>query len=445
MTEGATFPLLIRFASSLMLGSIFQHLYNLADMSIAGYTLGDHALAAISASSALITLINATAMGFNSGNSILVSQNFGAGNWEGARKAFAGVLKLCIGLIIIFTAVLYLTIGPLLKLVQTPEEIFTDAKAYIMTLILGLFCTMMYNMYAGVYRALGNSVVPLVFLIICACLNIGLDILFIVPLRMGVVGAGLATVVSQGLSVLMSAIHFHKNYPEMRLKKEDLRANPAMMRKMLPMGISVAFSNSLFAIGDIAIQGAVNSLGQEAIIAKAASQKIRSFAIVPSINMAHASATFTAQNYGAKKYERIPKGVYLSVLFNIAVNMITTAIAFAFGGSLIRLVTNTDSALVIANGQLMLRVVVPFIFTQTIVTAYRMALQSMEHKLAPIIGTGIELCTRFFCAFVLAPIWGFAGICWAEPLSWVVSGAVMFIWFNIAIKKLLKYNTNTTC
>lgn len=418
---------MLRFAIPIMLGSLFQNLYNLVDMSIAGYTLGDHALAAIAASHALVSLTNATSMGFNIGNTILISQAFGAGNMTGARKSFAGALELCLGLVIVFTTALALLTDPLLRLVRTPADLFVDARKYIIVIFLGLCASLIYNLYANVFRALGNSRVPLVFLIISSLLNIGLDLLFIVPLGMGVMGAALATVVSQAIAAICSGIYFYVNYPEMRVKREDFRNNAVLLKDMIPMGASVAFSNSLFAIGDMAVQGAVNALGSDAIIAQAAAQKIRSFAIIPSGGMANTCATFSAQNYGAGTYERITKGTYTAVLFNVAVNVVTTAIAYLFGGQLIRLVTNTENAQVIANGQLMLRIVVPFIFTQTIVMVYRMSIQGMKRKLIPIVGTGIELCTRFFCALVLAPMIGFLGICFAEPLSWVVSGAAMVI------------------
>ena len=436
MTTGKIFPVLLKFALPLMLGSLFQNLYHLADLSIAGYTLGDHALAAISATGALATLINATAMGFNMGNSIRIAQEFGAGNLKLARKAFAGVIELCIAMAVIFTALLLALITPLLKLVQTPDELFQDAKAYIVVIIIGLIASMMYNMFAGAFRALGNSLTPLIFLIISSLLNIGLDLLFIAVFGMGVVGAAVATVLSQAISAVASGIYLHANYPEMRLKKEDFRGNGSLIKDMIPMGLSVALSNSLFAIGDIAIQGAVNSLGSDIIISHASASRIKSFAIIPSINMANACSTFAAQNYGAGKYDRITRGLYSAVIFNVFVNIVTTAIAYLFGGELIALVTNTESAQVIANGSMMLRIVIPFMWTQTIITGYRMTLQSMGQKVTPVIGTGIELVCRFVCAFGLAPVFGFKGICFAEPASWVTSGALMVICYYVLLRKL---------
>lgn len=435
MTQGRILPVMLQFMIPFMLGQLFQHLYSLADMTIAGYTLGDQALAAISATTALITLINTTAMGFNTGNAIPMAQAFGSGNWESTRRSFAGMVELCVGLIVLFTTVLLAVIDPLLGLVQTPAHLMADAKGYVMVLIVGLCATMLYNLLAGAFRAIGNSRVPLIFLIFSSVLNVVLDLVFIIPLNMGVRGAALATVVAQGISAILSAVYLYQNYPQLRLRREDFRGNRALLGQMLPLGISAALTNSLFAIGDIAVQGALNTLGQNAIIAQAAARKITGFCIIPSIGVASTCATFAAQNYGAGQLKRIGQGLKVANLFSLCCNVVTYLLVFFLGGTIIRLVTNTSSPDVIRDGVMMLRIVVAFIFTQTIVMTFRMSVQSMSHKLVPLLGTGIELLTRCFCALVLTPAIGFLGICFAEPLSWVVSGAAMVICYIFIMRK----------
>lgn len=435
MTRGKILPLMLQFAIPVMLGHLFQNVYNLVDMTVAGYAIGDHAIAAVSASSALITLINATAMGFNSGNTILVSQAFGAKDLRQARRCFAGAAQLCVILAVLATAVLLLTVDPLLRLVKTPAELMGDAKSYLVIMVIGLVATMLYNLLAGVFRAVGNSKIPLAFLIISSLLNIVLDILFMVPLHMGVAGAAWATVLAQVISVLLSVAYLYVNYPWLRIRKEDFCHNGGLLKDMLPMGISLAVTNSLFAIGDIAVQGAINDLGSEAIIAQAAGNKIKSFCVTPSIGMANTCSAFAAQNYGAGKLDRISKGIKTGILFNIGCNVITYAVVFFFGDPIIRFITNTNSAQVVADGVLMLRIVCAFIFTQTIVMVYRMSLSSMSCKVIPIIGTGIELVLRCFSAWVLAPSLGFLGICFAEPLSWVISGAIMAVCYVYVLRQ----------
>lgn len=435
MTQGRILPLMLQFAIPVMLGHLFQNLYNLVDMTIAGYAIGDHAIAAISASHALIMLINATAMGFNTGNTILVSQAFGAKDLNQARRCFASAAELCVILAVLATAVLLLTIDPLLRLVKTPAELMADARSYLLIMVIGLLATMLYNLLAGVFRAVGNSKIPLVFLITSSLLNVVLDILFMVPLNMGVAGAAWATVLAQAISVVLSVVYLYVNYPWLRIRKEDFRRNGGLLKDMLPMGVSIAVSNSLFAIGDIAVQGAVNGLGSDAIIAQAAANKIKSFCITPSIGMANTCSAFAAQNYGAGKLDRISKGIKTGILFNVACNVVTYAIVFFFGAPLIRFITNTDSAQVVADGALMLRIVCAFIFTQTIVMVYRMSLSSMKCKVIPIVGTAVELVTRCFSAWVLVPSLGFLGICFAEPLSWVISGVAMVVCYVWVMRK----------
>lgn len=435
MTSGKVFPLMLRFAIPVMLGHLFQNVYNLVDMTVAGYAIGDHAIAAVSASSALITLINATSMGFNSGNTIQISQAFGAKDEGQARRCFAGAAQLCLVLAVLATAALLLAVEPLLRLVKTPDELMHDAKSYLMVMVIGLTATMLYNLLAGVFRAVGNSRIPLIFLIVSSLLNIGLDILFMVPLNMGVAGAAWATVLAQAISVVLSAVYLYVNYPWLRIRREDLRRNGGLLAEMLPMGVSLAVTNSLFAIGDIAVQGAVNQLGAQTIIAQAAGNKIKSFCVTPSIGMANTCSAFAAQNYGAGKLDRITRGIHTGVLFNIACNVVTYAVVFFFGGPIIRFITNTDSPQVIADGEMMLRIVCALIFVQTIVMVYRMSLSSMSCKVIPIVGTGIELGLRFFSAWVLAPMLGFLGVCFAEPLSWVVSGAVMMAAYFCVIRR----------
>ena len=435
MTDGAILPLMLKFAIPVMLGHLFQNMYNLVDMTIAGYAIGDHAIAAISASHALIMLINAIAMGFNTGNTILISQAFGAKDFNQARRCFAASAELCAILAVLAAGILSLMIDPLLQLVKTPDELMGDAKSYLLIMVVGLLATMVYNLLAGVFRAVGNSRVPLVSLIVSSVLNVGLDVLFMVPLKMGVAGAALATVLAQLISVVFSGVYLHANYPWLRIQKSDFRGNSTLLKDMLPMGISIAVSNSLFAVGDIAVQGAVNGLGSDAIISQAAANKIKSFCITPSIGMANTCAAFAAQNYGAGKLERISKGIETGIYFNIACNVVTYAAVFFFGAPLIRFITNTDSAQVVADGALMLKIVCAFIFAQTIVMVYRMSLSSMKRKVIPIVGTAVELVTRCFSAWVLVPLLGFLGICFAEPLSWVISGAVMMICYIWVVKK----------
>ena len=440
MTKGRILPVLLSFAVPMMIGSLFQDLYNLVDMTIAGYALGDSALAAISATGALTQFTNSMSRGFNIGNAIVVSNAFGAGDMEKTRRSFAAMAELCVFMALVATALLLIFVTPILRLISTPEDLLIDARIYIVTLLGGLICSMMYNLFECAYRSVGNSRTPLYFLILSSVLNVILDYLFMVPLHWGVFGAAFATVLSQAISVILSAVNFHRIYPELRIRREDLKKGREIIREMLPIGLSGSLTNSVFAIGAVAIQGAVNALGAETIIAKGASQKLAMFAYLPSVSIANTVATFAAQNYGAKKIRRISQGIHTAIFFSFLCNVVTFTVLAVFGGRLTQLITNTQSAVVIHQSQVMLWITVPFIFCQTAIMSYRMSIQGMRRKLIPIMGTFIELIIRTTFALVITPMIGYTAIAWAEPASWIISGLSMLIsYYAIARKEQQRF------
>lgn len=436
MTEGSILRALTAFAVPLMLGGLFQDLYSMADMTIAGYTLGDHAIAAISASAAIVNMMNYAARGYNMGNSILISNAFGEGNMEKTKKAMVAMTVLCLAYSVVFTAVFLVFIEALLNFVNTPSELYADAKLYAVIIIGGLTCTMFYNLFACAFRALGNSKVPLYFLIFCSVLNILLDLLCIAVLRMGVMGAAVATVFSQFISAVLSGIFFFRIFPEMKISREDFKGLRPGIADMFPVGISVAITNSIFAIGAVSIQGAINALGSDTIIAQSACSKIRMFATIPSVNIANAVATFAAQNYGAGKYKRITRGILTGIGMSAVINVFTYLTVFFFGGTVAQLITNTENGNVVFMASSMLRIEVLFIWAQTAVMSFRMSIQSLKRKVIPMLGTGIELVIRCVFAFVITPLIGFRAISYAEVASWLISGAVMAICCFMLIRGL---------
>ena len=436
MTAGPILAALVRFSVPMMIGGLFQDLYSMVDMTIAGYTLGDHAIAAISASAAILNMMNYSARGFNMGTSILVSNAFGEGDMEKTKKALIAMNVLSVIISVIFTTGFLVFLNPLLRMVNTPAELYDEAKLYALIIIVGLFFCMFYNVFACAFRALGNSKLPLYYLIFTSVLNIILDYVFIVWFRWGVAGAAWATIFSQLVSAVLSGISFFRLFPEMRFSLSEIKDVWSIIPDMFTVGISVAVTNSIYAIGAVAIQGAVNALGSETIIAQSAAQKVRMFATIPSGNIASACATFAAQNYGARNYDRIRKGLLTGVGFSAAINVVTYIIVFFLGGPLTRLITNTASDQVVYMSATMLRIECLFIWAQTAVMGYRMSIQSLKRKIVPMLGTGIELVIRTLFAFVVTPLIGFRAISYAEAASWLISGASMVISFYILINGL---------
>ena len=434
MTKGSIAKAILLFGIPMMLGALFQDLYSMVDMTIAGYTLGDEAIAAISATAAVVNAMNYASRGYIMGDAILISNAFGEGDMEKTRKTFIAMIEICAAYSLLFTLVFLLALDPLMRFVNTPEDLYVRARSYAVIIIAGLSAMIAYNIFACAFRALGNSRMPLYFLIFSSLLNIGLDFLCIVVFRLGVAGAAYATVFSQLISAVLSAVFFFKLFPEMRFRLSDCKGTGAIVRDMFPVGISVAITNSIFAVGSVSIQGAINSLGSDTIIAQASAQKLRMFATIPSVNIANTVATFAAQCYGASKYDRITKGIWTGIGLSALFNVLTYAVCFFFGSPLIRLITNTDNDNVVFMAQTMLNIEVAFIWAQTMTMSFRMSIQSLKRKVIPMVGTGVELVIRCVFAFVITPLIGFRAISYAEVASWVISGAAMMICYYILIK-----------
>lgn len=435
MTEGPILRILLAFAVPMMLGSLFSDLYNLVDMTIAGYTIGDSALAAISATSGIMAFINATSRGFNIGNSIAVSNAFGEGDMDKTRKNLASMFTLCYTLSLSLTLLLCLFIKPLMHLINTPDGLFTEAYKYIIVIIAGLTFTMSYDLFACAFRSLGNSKLPLYLLIFCSFLNIGLDLLFMAVLKMGVFGAALATILSQFVSAVVSLIYFYRMYPELHFKKEDFIGVLPIAKDMFPIGMASAMTNSMYSIGWIFLQSSINSLGQNTLVAYAAYKKVSMFALIPSVSMANTLATFAAQNYGARNFKRITRGIYTSCGFSFLINIFTFCIIFFFGKGIVRLITNTQSQEVLNQAYNLLLVTTAFVWAQTVIMGFRLSIQGMRKKLIPWLGTCFEMFIRIFFAVVCIPRRGYIHIGLAESACWVFGGILMVICYYIILNK----------
>ena len=435
MTQGAILPALLSYAFPLMLGSLFQDLYHVADMSIAGHTMGDSALAAISSTGVITTLINPMLNGFCIGSSVQISNRFGEKNHAMARRCIAAMSILCVCMMIAVTSSALLLLEPILDLVKIPGELREEASDYIRVILLGIPATILYDLFACTYRAVGDSKIPLIVLIFSAFTNTGLDYLFIVPFQMGVRGAAVATVVSQIAAAILAWLFFVRRYPELKISREDVRGCRQAMGDMLPYGVSGAFTNSVFAIGAAAIQGTVNSLGAEVIVSQAASSKIKSFAMIPSAALSNAAATFSAQNFGAHKIERIRKGVHTVIGCGIVCTAVLYVLIRIFGEASIRLITDTQNPTILEQARTMLFIAIPFILFQTAVMSYRMSVQGMCRKLIPILGMAIELVIRCTFAFAVTPVMGYRAIAWSEPASWIIGAASMGTAFYLILRK----------
>ena len=314
LTKGKPLRLLLGFCAPLLIGNLFQQFYNMVDSIIVGKFIGKDALAAVGSTGSLNFLIIGFVLGMCSGFCIPVAQYFGEGDEARVRGCVANAVYLSAAITVVLTAATMLGTRPLLELMQTPGNIIDDAYAYIVVIFAGIFATVLYNLLAGILRALGDSRTPLYFLILSSVLNVGMDLLFILYFNAGVAGAAYATVIAQLVSGVCCLVYMIKRYPILRMKKENLRPNRHLTGRLLYIGLPMAGQFSITAVGSTIIQSAVNSLGSGVVAAVTAAGKVQIMLCQPMETMGITMATYCGQNYGAGEVGRIREGMRKSLL-----------------------------------------------------------------------------------------------------------------------------------
>lgn len=430
MTAGNPLRLILTFAIPLFIGNIFQQLYSTVDTMVVGYHLGDSAIAAIGATSALYSLLINFAGALNNGYGIIVTQRFGAHNRTQMRQAIAGMMLLDLAVTLTLTVLATVFLRPLMEFMNTPADIFELSHSYIRVICVGMIATMGYNLFAAILRAMGNSRAPLYFLILSSVLNVALDLLFVVVLKLGISGAAVATVLAQTVSAVSCGTYVLRNYREYLPRKEDFRVPVSMLKTLLATGFAMALMSTLVDCGSVTFQRANNILGQDIITAYSASRKILMILLQPLATISVATSTFIGQNWGAKKADRIRTALKQALCLEAGWGLFASALVYLFSGSLIRLLTGTEDPGIIRNATLSLRIhfsTFPFL---GILFCMRNALQAMGIKLAPVLSSCIELAMKFLSAYLLIPTLGFVGTCVTEPVSWVLmSGFLALVFF----------------
>lgn len=439
MTTGNPVKLILLFSIPLLIGNIFQQFYSMVDTIIVGRFIGVDALAAVGSTGSMSFLINGFVVGLTSGFAVLVSQKFGAKDEEGLKKAAASALVLSLIATVIVTLVSVLLAKPMLHLMNTPDNIIDDANAYIIIIYAGTIATVVYNIIAGILRALGDSKTPLYFLIVASILNIVLDIVFIVNFSMGVAGAAWATIISQGVSGLLCIIYTYKKYKILRLKKEDFKVKSRVYKKHLKIGIPMALQFSITAIGIMTVQGALNVFGSSAIAAYTAASKVLQIVMQPAITFGVTMATYCGQNLGAKNYIRIKEGVKKCTEISVITSIIA-GIILVFGGKFfVGLFIENPDASILAYAQECLNYSAIFFIPLGLIFIYRNALQGIGDSFVPMMAGAYELIARAVVAFTLPRYIKFLGICLADPVAWLAAAIPLGITYFKRINHLLKH------
>ncbi len=420
MTQGSPLRLIIGFAVPLMIGNLFQQLYNLVDTMVVGYRLGDQAIAAIGATAALYSLIINLAIDLNNGYGIIVTQRFGAHQPSEMRKAVAGMLELNTTAAVLLTAVTLGFLDPLLHFMNTPADIYQQAKAYIFFICAGIPVTIAYNMFATILRAVGNSRMPLVFLILSSLVNVALDILLVWVMDAGIAGAALATLFAQLIAAVFSGLYVWRHYRTYLPSGSDFAVPGKLLVSLFTTGFAMALTSFVVEFGTVIFQRVANLLGEAMIAAHSAARRIQLMLLQPVISFSVASMTYTGQNWGAGKVERIRPAIRLVMLLELVWCFAAVTAVYLFGEGLIRLTTGTGSEAVLSNAVLSLRIHFSMFPMLGILFCLRNSMQAIGQKTIPVLSSCIELAMKLVAAYWLIPRYGFMGVCVTEPATWVL-------------------------
>ncbi|MCD8381238.1 MAG: MATE family efflux transporter [Lachnospiraceae bacterium] len=419
LTNGSPTRLILGFSLPLLCGYLFQQFYSMADTMIVGRFLGVNSLAAVGSTGSVNFLIIGFCMGLCSGFSIPIAQQFGAGNEKAVRKYIANSAWLIAVISVAMAAVTCLLSRNILTLMQTPDNILEEANTYIWIIFLGIPATCLYNILSGIMRALGDSKTPVIFLLISSFLNIGLDIFCILVLNMGVAGAAWATVISQAVSGIACLIYMLKKFELMRISREEWRPDFHQMGILCGMGIPMGLQYSITAIGSGILQSATNSLGSDAVASITAGSKVSMFLCCPFDAMGATMATYSGQNIGAGKLDRVGEGMRACVLLGAAYSVFAFTFTFFFGRDLAGLFVDGAEASILNQAALYLKLNTAFYFPLALVNIVRFTIQGMGFPRFAILAGVFEMAARSITAFALVPVLGFTGSCLGNPVAWI--------------------------
>lgn len=439
MTKGNPVKLILLFSIPLLIGNVFQQFYSMVDTIIVGRFVGVDALAAVGSTGSMVFLVNGFATGLTSGFAVLVSQKFGAKDENGLRKAVASAVTLTVISVIVVTLVSLIGAKPLLKLMNTPENIMGDAYTYIKIIYGGVVATVAYNLIASILRALGDSKTPLYFLIVSSVLNVILDLVFIINFKMGVAGAAYATIISQGISAILCLIYTYKKFIILRLKKEDFKVKRSYYHKHLKIGIPMALQFSITAIGIMTVQGALNVFGSIVIASYTAASKALQLVMQPAITFGVTMATYCGQNLGAKEYGRIKEGVKECTKISVITSIIAGAVLIFLGKYFVMMFITNPDAEILKYAQQVLDISAIFFIPLGLIFIYRNALQGIGDSFVPMMAGVYELVARAIVAFTLPKYLRFMGICLADPVAWFAAVIPLGITYFRRIRSLLKH------
>ena len=435
MTTGSPLKVIIRFSLPVFIGCLFQQFYSMADTIIVGRTVSVQALAAVGVTGGVSFLVLGFFFGLTGGFAVVTGQCFGAKDYHRVRRSVAVSTVLCIVISILVTALCVLTARPLFVAMNTPADIFDDTLTYMLVIYYGIWASVFYNMISSIIRALGDSITPLIFLVVASLLNIGLDFLFILNFGMGVAGAAWATVLSQAISGFLCLWYVARKFPILKLKRSDWKWNSAFAWEHLRVGLPMAFQFSITAIGCIILQAVLNLFGSTVVAGFTAGSKIDLLAVQAIAAIGMTMATYAAQNFGAGKIARIRTGVNKSTLLCVVFSALACVFVILFGRPMTALFVGAGEKEVIDASQTYLVLNGIFYLVLGLLFIFRNTLQGMGFALIPLLGGVSELLLRVVAAFVFARYFGYPGVCLASPAAWIGATVILIVTYAIVMRR----------
>ena len=434
LTEGKVWKVIVRFAVPLLVGNLLQQFYNITDSIIVGQFLGKEALAAVSASFFIYYFIISLVIGVGSGTTVVISQLFGAKQYQKVQLAFSSffIFMLVGGIILSIAGIIFAE--PVFRLTNTPEEVIPQAVAYFRIYIGGTFLFVTFNSIISILRGVGESVRPMLFILITTVLNIAFDLLFILVFKWGIEGAARATVVSQGIGMCIALAYVNNTHPLLSIKKQDMLFDWKLFKESLKIGLPTSVQQCAIALGLIALLGIVNSFGTNTLTAYGAAGKIDTIITQAILTLSGALAAFCGQNIGAGRLDRVKKGVQFTMYTNIALGLLTFAAVYLFGNEMMRIFTKDID--VVAIGKEYLLIIGGFFIVHGALNVYNGALRGAGDTLFPMITSLVCLwLIRIPLAYYLSSWLGRNGIWWAVGISITIGLIVTFVYYKMGFWK----------
>lgn len=431
--KGSIFKSLVLFMIPVLISNIINQIYSLMDSIVIGQFLGAGALAAVGTTGPIVFLVIGFAQGISTGLGLKVTQNIGDGDIKKIKRSIATSILISLVLSVVLTAIGMITAPYLLKSMNVPSHIFNDSYAYIMVVYAGIVSSVFSTLLVAILQGFGNSRVPLLIVVVTSIANVILDLVLIGVFKMPIFVSGLTNVAAQSLAAILCFVYFSKVYKEYHLEKADFNINSKDVKTHLFMGLPMAFQFSITAIGVMIVQSLLNLLGESAISGFSIGYKIEQLVTQPMIALGIAASTFSAQNFGAKQYHRIKRGIHISLLISMATTLIAVLCSTLLSGPLIHLFLAEPSNEITQYAKDYLKTISWFYLALNLLFIFRSSLQAIGEQIVPTLGGMMELLGRVVSAFVLVPSIGYLGLAIASPIAWMFAIIILIPRFYIYV------------